>query len=81
VCRTAPTSGLDADVAGEVHTQRGESLQAEEGGSMKEVTCMCGWRCRGTEDEIVAQVQQHGRETHGTEATRDEILALAVDAR
>jgi predicted small metal-binding protein len=46
---------------------------------MKEVTCMCGWQCRGTEDEVVAQVQQHGREAHGTEATRDEILALAVD--
>lgn len=40
---------------------------------------MCGWQCRGTEDEVVAQVQQHGREAYGTEATRDEILALAVD--
>jgi predicted small metal-binding protein len=46
---------------------------------LKEVTCMCGWRCRGTEDEVVAQVQRHGAEAHGTQATREEILALAVD--
>jgi len=48
---------------------------------VKEVTCMCGWQCRGTEDEVVTQVQQHGREAHGAQATREEILALAVDVR
>jgi predicted small metal-binding protein len=46
---------------------------------MKEVTCLCGWRVRGTEDEIVSQVQAHGREAHGIDSTRDEVLALAVD--
>lgn len=46
---------------------------------MKEVTCICGWRCSGTEDEVVAQVIDHGREAHGIESTRDEILAIAVD--
>lgn len=46
---------------------------------MKEVTCICGWRCRGTEDEIVEQVIAHGREAHGIESTRAEVLALAVD--
>ena len=46
---------------------------------MKEVTCVCGWRCRGTEDEIVEQVIAHGRDAHGIESTRDEVLALAVD--
>lgn len=40
---------------------------------------MCGWQCRGTEDEVVDHVQEHGREAHGVAATRDEILALAVD--
>lgn len=47
--------------------------------SLKEVTCMCGWRCRGTEDEIVELVIAHGREAHGLETTREEVLALAVD--
>ena len=46
---------------------------------MKEVTCMCGWRIRGTEDEIVDQVVAHGRDAHGVETTREEVLALAVD--
>lgn len=45
---------------------------------MKEVTCLCGWQCRGTDDEIVVQVQEHGRTVHGIESTRDEILAIAV---
>ena len=46
---------------------------------MKEVTCICGWRIRGTEDEIVDQVIAHGRDAHGVESTRAEVLALAVD--
>lgn len=46
---------------------------------MKEVTCICGWRCRGTEDEVVTQVIAHGREAHGIDSTRDEILAIAVE--
>ena len=45
---------------------------------MKEVTCLCGWQVRGTEDEVVAKVQAHGREAHGIESTREEVLALAV---
>jgi predicted small metal-binding protein len=44
---------------------------------LHEVTCQCGWRCRGTIDEVVDQVQQHGREAHGSEATREEIIELA----
>jgi len=46
---------------------------------MKEVTCLCGWRIRGTEDEIVSEVIRHGREAHGIESTREEVLALATD--
>lgn len=45
---------------------------------MKEVTCLCGWQCRGTDDEVVEQVQAHGVEAHGVAATREEILAIAV---
>ena len=46
---------------------------------MKEATCICGWQVRGTEDEVVAQVIAHGREAHGIESTREEVLALAID--
>jgi predicted small metal-binding protein len=46
---------------------------------LKEVTCLCGWQCRGSEEDIIAQVQAHGLEAHGVAATREEILALTVD--
>ncbi|TAK02501.1 MAG: DUF1059 domain-containing protein [Chloroflexota bacterium] len=46
---------------------------------MKEVTCLCGWQCRGREDEVVEQVIAHGREVHGVESSREEILTIAVD--
>ena len=46
---------------------------------LKEVTCMCGWQTRGTEDEVVAAIQGHGDEVHGRRPSREEILALAVD--
>jgi predicted small metal-binding protein len=40
-----------------------------------EVTCRCGWTCRGSEDEVIAQVQEHGRTAHGIETTADEVRA------
>jgi hypothetical protein len=40
---------------------------------------LCGWQCRGTEEEVIAQVQAHRLEVHGVAATREEILALAVE--
>jgi predicted small metal-binding protein len=46
---------------------------------MKEVTCMCGWQTRGTADEIVAAIQDHGEKVHGSRPTRQEVLAIAVD--
>jgi hypothetical protein len=43
---------------------------------MMEVTCRCGWQCRGTEDEVIEQVQAHGRSTHNIETTADEVRAI-----
>jgi predicted small metal-binding protein len=58
---------------------RNPAWSCETAGVLKEVTCMCGWQCRGTEEEVIAQVQAHGVEVHGVAATREEILELAVD--
>jgi predicted small metal-binding protein len=41
-----------------------------------EVTCRCGWRCRGTEDEVIRQVQEHGRSAHQVETSPDEVRAI-----
>ncbi len=42
------------------------------------VRCACGWEMRGTEEEVVPATQEHGRQVHNMEATRDQVLAMAV---
>jgi predicted small metal-binding protein len=42
------------------------------------VRCVCGWESTGTEDEVVAATIDHGRRLHNMEASRDEVLAMAV---
>ena len=42
------------------------------------VRCVCGWETSGPEDDVVAQTQEHGRRIHNMEATREEVLAMAV---
>jgi predicted small metal-binding protein len=44
---------------------------------VKEVACECGWTYRGEEDDLVLALQQHGREAHGMEVTREQALAQA----
>jgi predicted small metal-binding protein len=42
---------------------------------LKQVSCECGWSAKGTEEELIPLVQQHGREVHGMEVTREQVLA------
>ena len=42
---------------------------------LKEVTCECGFTARGTEEELIPIVQQHGREVHNMEVTKEQVLA------
>jgi predicted small metal-binding protein len=44
------------------------------------VKCDCGFEVRGEEEELVPKVQQHGREVHNMEVTRDQVLAMAQPA-
>ena len=45
----------------------------------KILNCDCGRVLRGdSDDELVAAAQQHAREAHGMELTRDQVLSLAV---
>ena len=44
------------------------------------VKCDCGFEARGAEDELVPAVQQHGREAHGMQVTREQVLAMARPA-
>ena len=44
----------------------------------KIMQCYCGHVVRGeTEDELVANVQEHAREVHDMEITREQVLAMA----
>lgn len=45
---------------------------------MIEVTCMCGFQARGTDDEVVTAIQEHGEADHGSMSSREQILAMAV---
>lgn len=42
------------------------------------VRCVCGWESSGDEAAVVAATQDHGRRLHNMEATRDQILAMAI---
>ncbi len=46
----------------------------------KTVTCECGWSFTGPEDELILAVQQHGKDVHGLEVTREQALAQARPA-
>jgi len=55
-----------------------------------EVTCFCGFQARGTEDEVVEQIQAHGQADRlvrigGAEQTNTEVRfadpAARIDAR
>lgn len=47
----------------------------------KVINCECGYVAKGeTDDELVADAQEHAREVHGIELTREQVLSLAVPA-
>ena len=44
----------------------------------KIMQCYCGSVIRGeTDDDIVANVQEHARKVHDMEVTREQVLAMA----
>jgi predicted small metal-binding protein len=47
---------------------------------LKQATCECGWSAKGTEEELIPLVQQHGRDVHGMDVTREQVLAQLVPA-
>ena len=44
------------------------------------VRCDCGWIFEGDEADLVAAVQDHGRQTHGMDVTPEQALAMAEPA-
>jgi predicted small metal-binding protein len=47
----------------------------------KILSCDCGRVVHGdTDDELVSAAQQHAREAHGMELTREQVLSMAVPA-
>jgi predicted small metal-binding protein len=50
----------------------------ESAAMIKQIVCDCGWSARGTEAELVAAAQAHGREAHDMVPTREQVLAVAT---
>jgi predicted small metal-binding protein len=47
----------------------------------KVITCDCGYVVRGdSDDAIVADAQQHARDVHGMELSREQVLSMAHPA-
>src|SRR5262245_17890587 len=57
--------------------QGGEAMTASHGAGALSVRCACGWEWSGNVEAIVAATQEHDRSTHGTESSREEVLAKA----
>jgi predicted small metal-binding protein len=45
-----------------------------------EARCDCGWSARGPVEELVARIQEHARDAHDLEVTREQALAQARPA-
>ena len=43
-----------------------------------QVTCQCGWRTNGTQDEVVAAVKEHGRTAHSQELSTEQVMEIAI---
>jgi predicted small metal-binding protein len=44
----------------------------------KVITCPCGFVLRGeNDDEVVAKAQQHAKDTHAMDLTREQALSMA----
>lgn len=40
--------------------------------------CACGWETTGTEEDVIAAAEEHGRRVHNMQPTREEVLAMVV---
>jgi predicted small metal-binding protein len=45
---------------------------------LKRIVCDCGWTATGTEAELVAAAQAHGREAHDLVPSAEQVLAAAT---
>ena len=43
----------------------------------KETAYDCGWRARGTDQELIAVAQEHGRQAHDMVPEPEQVLATA----
>jgi predicted small metal-binding protein len=49
---------------------------------MKVAECPCGWKYKAkSEEEIVREVQKHGKEAHGKTIKKEEVLSKVRDEK
>lgn len=52
--------------------------QSNDSAMQWQVTCDCGWRVRGTKEQVVSSVQHHGQSVHDATLTEEQVMAIAV---
>ncbi|MGN6792131.1 MAG: DUF1059 domain-containing protein [Streptosporangiaceae bacterium] len=43
----------------------------------RRVSCECGWSAEGEDAELIAAVQEHGRNAHGMDVTPEQVIEMA----
>lgn len=42
------------------------------------VVCACGWEVQGSDDDVIEQTQQHGKDLHNMDVTPEQVRAMSV---
>jgi predicted small metal-binding protein len=45
---------------------------------LKRIVCDCGWSATGTDEQLIAAAQEHGRAAHEMVPTPEQVLAVAT---
>ena len=45
-----------------------------------EVTCECGFVSRGVTEDVIAEIQAHGRDAHDMDVSHETVLAMSRPA-
>jgi predicted small metal-binding protein len=60
-------------LAGAIACRQANEALGEESTMLMEVTCRCGWAARGSEREVITELQRHAKTDHDVDLTPDDV--------